>query len=343
MIESEQGMQDIPLHNEMFQNADSIFAGYENFTRIYESESIDICRALRTRDQQKTILKVLKCEYLETEKHFEFQREKLSYAKLEKNGISRIIDYQEIEGQPYIVLQDHEGVSLDRLIRGHVFTTIEFLRIAIRLTEVVIETQNAGVFHCEINPGNIIYNSSTNYLSLIDFGAACFSRHEMPFRDLSKMDLYTLAYIAPEQTGRMNRSLDHRAEFYSLGATFYTLLTQQTPFPAKNRLQLIHAHIAQSVINPTELNPHVPKTISHIVMRLLTKSPDDRYQSLTGLKKDLQRCLAAYETTGDIPHFQLDAFETVGKIRIPQKLYAREKEISDLKNHFKFVSHGEKK
>ena len=163
----------------------------------------------------------------------------------------------------------------------------------------------ASVIHKDINPGNIVLNPDTGVVKIIDFGIATqFNRTNPTFKSPHVLE-GTLAYLSPEQTGRMNRLLDYRTDFYSLGVTFYELLTGHLPFPITNILELVHCHIAKALVPPHELNATIPKPVSDIILKLMAKNAEDRYQSAWGIKADLKICVYQLEEIGKIDSIQL--------------------------------------
>ncbi|MGH7964162.1 MAG: ATP-binding protein, partial [Candidatus Binatia bacterium] len=194
------------------------------------------------------------------------------------------------------------------------------------------------VIHKDINPANIVWNPVSGQLKLVDFGVATRLTRETPtLHHLTELE-GTLAYMSPEQTGRMNRAVDYRTDFYSLGVTFYELLTGRVPFPTADALAVMHAHIAQQPPLPHELNPDIPQPLSAIVMKLMAKDAEDRYQSTSGLKADLEECLRQWQAAQRIAPFPLGQHDVTDHFRLPQKLYGRTLEIDTLLAAFARVS-----
>jgi PAS domain S-box-containing protein len=203
-----------------------------------------------------------------------------------------------------------------------------FLRLAKKLTDILGKIHVAHVIHKDINPGNIVLNLETGVVKIIDFGIATQFSHTNPtFKSPHGLE-GTLAYLSPEQTGRMNRLLDYRADFYSLGVTFYELLTGHLPFPTTDMLELVHCHMAKQPVPPHELNTTIPKPISDIILKLMAKNAEDRYQSAWGIKVDLELCDRQLAEIGRIDLIQLALQDVCDQFQIPQKLYGREKEIA---------------
>src|SRR3712207_3810927 len=206
------------------------------------------------------------------------------------------------------------------------------------LTDILGRIHAAGVIHKDINPGNIVLNLDTGVVKIIDFGIATrFNRTNPTFKSPHVLE-GTLAYLSPEQTGRMNRLLDYRTDFYSLGVTFYELLTGQLPFLTTDILTLVHCHIAKPPIPPHEVNAAIPKPVSDIILKLMAKNAEDRYQSAWGIKADLERCSEQFTTTGQIAHIELGLQDVSDQFQIPQKLYGREAEIAALLAAFERVA-----
>ncbi|MGH8000996.1 MAG: ATP-binding protein, partial [Brasilonema sp.] len=177
-------------------------------------------------------------------------------------------------------------------------------------------------------------------VKLIDFGiSTVFSQEKFSFENINVLE-GTPAYISPELTGRMNRSFDYRTDFYSLGVTFYELLTNQLPFETTDLMELVHCHIAKQPVPPHEINPEIPLVISEIVMKMLAKNADDRYQSAWGIKADLEESLLQLRVNGEISNLPIACQDVSNKFQISQKLYHREREIETLLTAFNRVSDG---
>jgi predicted ATPase/signal transduction histidine kinase/GAF domain-containing protein/CheY-like chemotaxis protein len=227
-----------------------------------------------------------------------------------------------------LVLEDPGGEPLDRLL-GERLAMPEFLRIAIPLAQAVRQVHERGLVHKDIKPGNMLVNMESGSAWLTGFGIAVRLPQERHSPEPPEVIAGTLAYMSPEQTGRMNRSVDSRCDLYSLGITFYEMLTGTLPFTAADPMEWVHCHIARQPTPPDE-RATVPRAVSAIVMKLLAKTAEDRYQTAAGVEADLRRCLAEWEVHGRIDPFAVGAHDASDRLMIPERLYGREREIEGL-------------
>jgi predicted ATPase/signal transduction histidine kinase/DNA-binding NarL/FixJ family response regulator/tRNA A-37 threonylcarbamoyl transferase component Bud32 len=313
---------------------------YEFLETLHSGARTVIYRAQNPVDGSKAIVKTLNSEYPSLA---DITRLRHEYQILENLQIKAII--QPLGLKPYkngwaIVLEDSGAIALSEWLESHSLSLVKFLQIATALVEGIGELHQQNIIHKDIKPQNIIINPLTETIQLIDFSIASRLERENP--TLSHPDLLegTLAYMSPEQTGRMNRSVDYRSDFYSLGVTFYELLTGTLPFTSNDPLELVHSHIAKTPIPPHQINPEIPEAISALIMKLLAKTAEDRYQSASGLKFDLETCLIQLQTTGEITQFIPGHADKAGQLTIPQKLYGRDAEIATLLNTFERVANG---
>ena len=232
-------------------------------------------------------------------------------------------------GRIVLVLEDWGGEPLDRLLS----TPMEigsFLRLAIGIVTTLGKMHRRGLIHKDIKPANIVVNCEDGQARLTGFGIASRLPRERQAPEPPEVIAGTLAYMAPEQTGRMNRSIDSRSDLYALGVTFYQMLTSRLPFSAADPMEWVHCHIARKPIAPAGRVESVPAPISEIVMKLLAKAAEDRYQTATGLEHDLRRCLAEWELKGRVEPFALGERDAPDRLMIPEKLYGREREVETL-------------
>jgi hypothetical protein len=230
------------------------------------------------------------------------------------------------DGRTMLVLEDTGGEPLDR-VPGQSLELTRFLRIAIDLAKALGQIHRRGLIHKDIKPANVIIDADGS-VRLTGFGIASRLPRERQVPAPPEVIAGTLAYMAPEQTGRMNRSMDARSDLYSLGVTFYEILTGTLPFSAADPLEWVHCHIARQPVSPDERTKEVPGALSAIIMKLLAKTAEERYQTAAGLEADLRRCLAEWESHGRIDPFPLGAHDASDRLLIPETLYGREPEIA---------------
>jgi serine/threonine protein kinase len=232
-------------------------------------------------------------------------------------------------GHTALILKDPGGEPLDGLI-GSPMEIGTFLRLAVGLSVAVGRLHESGLVHKDIKPSNVLVNVASGQAWLTGFGTASRLARERQSPGPPELIAGTLAYMAPEQTGRMNRSIDSRSDLYSLGITLYQMLTGSLPFTASDATEWLHCHIARKPAPPSERLENVPAPLSSIIMRLLAKTAEERYQSARGVESDLRRCLEEWETWHRINDFPLGEHDTPDQLLIPEKLYGREKEIEIL-------------
>src|SRR5207302_4099541 len=232
-------------------------------------------------------------------------------------------------GRAMLVLKDPGGELLERLL-GRPMDVGSFLRIAIGISAPRGQLHRRGLVRKDIKPGNIVVNPVSSEVRLTGFGIASRLRRERQALAPPETIVGTLAYMAPEQTGRMNRSIDSRSDLYSLGVTLYQMLTGALPFTASDPMEWVHCHIARKPVPPSSRLENVPAPVSQIVMKLLAKTAEERYQAAAGLEHDLRRCLAAWEAQQRIDVFPLAQQDTPDRLLIPEKLYRRAREIETL-------------
>jgi PAS domain S-box-containing protein len=232
-------------------------------------------------------------------------------------------------GRAMLVLEYPGGEPLDRHI-GPPMEVGRFLRIAVAVSAALGQLHERGLVHKDIKPTNILVNSTTGQVWLTGFGIASPLPRERQSPEPPEFIEGTLPYMAPEQTGRMNRSIDSRSDLYSLGVTLYQMLTGSLPFTASDPMEWVHCHIARKPATPNERSKHVPAPVSALIMKLLAKTAEDRYQTAAGVESDLRRCLAEWEAGGSIDEFPLGEHDAPDRLLIPEKLYGRAREIDTL-------------
>jgi PAS domain S-box-containing protein len=250
-------------------------------------------------------------------------------AELDADWAARPVALTHYNDRMMLVLEDPGGAPLDRLL-GRPLDVSHFLRIAIPLAGALRRVHERGLIHKDIKPANILVDAASGGVWLTGFGIASRLLREHQTPAPPEVIAGTLAYMAPEQTGRMNRSVDSRSDLYALGVTFYEILTGQLPFTAADPMEWVHSHIARQPVPPHERVASVPGPLSAIVMKLLAKTAEERYQTAAGVEADLRRALAEWESHGRIEPFPLGAEDAPDRLLIPENLYGREREIDTL-------------
>ncbi|NUP07515.1 MAG: AAA family ATPase [Polyangiaceae bacterium] len=275
------------------------------------------------------VVKTVRSEPHDAESVAALQHEYSVLQRFDVPGIVRAIALREMLDGPALVLEDAGTATLQDQLHGPL-PIDEFLRVACRLAEILEQVHARNVIHLDINPANVVIGPD-GAPTLIDFDSATTSPHP-PTALLPELD-GALPYLAPEQTGRMNRLVDHRSDLYSLGALFYEMLTGAPPFRADDPLEVVHAHLTKVPISPSVVAPRVPPLLSGIVLKLLAKMPDERYQSAAALAADLREAARRLQTTGRVDPFELGNLDLALQLPLPERLYGREQELAELRHY----------
>ncbi|CAM2006694.1 ATP-binding sensor histidine kinase [Acanthopleuribacter pedis] len=317
--------------------------GYEIGQNLYQGIRHLVFRGTRLRDGLSVVIKIKNIDQPNSEDLALFLHEFRTVQQLHHEGIVRALDTVVMEDYLAIVLEDVEGVTLAAFLQQRPISLDLFLPMAIQLADTLEAIHQQGVIHRDIKPENILINQSGQPL-LSDFGLAVgidadgvgppgFDEHQRSVAG-------SPAYMAPEQSGRTNRVLDDRCDLYALGVCFFEMLTGTLPFQHEEPAALIHAHLAVRPPVPHHRNPTIPKTLSAVVLKLLEKNPEDRYQSGAGLKADLELCRDQRAENGTISAFPLGQQEKIKKLIVSNKLYGREKQLASLQEGLQRVAQG---
>ncbi|MBD2552821.1 AAA family ATPase [Limnothrix sp. FACHB-708] len=314
--------------------------GYTITEQLYRGSRTAVYRAVQDGDQRSVVLKILLSDYPTFGELVQFRNQYAIAKNLNLPGIIHPLTLQPFGNGYVMVMEDWGGVSLNQYLQQHQLNWVEVLKIALQLTTILHDLHQQRVIHKDIKPANILIDSASKEVKLIDFSIASLLPKETQEIQNPNILEGTLAYLAPEQTGRMNRGIDYRADYYALGVTLYQLLTGQLPFESGDPLELLHCHIAKATQPVDQVNPSVPEMVGAIVAKLMAKNAEDRYQSALGLQHDLQQCLNQWEATGTIASFELGQRDLSDRFLIPEKLYGRESEVQILLKSFERVSQG---
>lgn len=348
-----------------------VLSKYQIIEEIHSGVATVIYRAYDQIEQRPIIFKVLKAEYPTLAEFTRLRHEYTIMQNLDREDIIKVYNLENYHNGLALILEDFGGQSLDRILSNRRLPLTQVLRIGIALADSLNYLHQIPIIHKDIKPSNIIINPVTGQIKIADFSIASRLDSENPTISNPNQLSGTLAYMSPEQTGRMNRVVDYRSDFYCLGITLYEMLTGQLPFTSTDFLELVYCHIAKQPIPPADLTPptplpfkgrgenekdlspfllkdglgewsaKIPQVVSDIVMKLIAKTAEERYQSALGLKYDLEFCLQQLETVGFIDNFIVGERDKSAQLLIPQKLYGRETEISTLLEAFERVGGNE--
>ncbi|MEH1822360.1 MAG: AAA family ATPase [Nostoc sp.] len=317
--------------------------GYRISEELYNGSRTLVYRGVRETDSLPVVIKLLKNPYPSFSELLSFRNQYTIAKNLNYPGIIQTYSLEPYQNGYALVMEDFGGISLKDFVkveRLHITSLKEFLLSAISLCNTLDIVIRHRIIHKDIKPSNILINPETKQVKLIDFSIASLLPRETQEIQNANVLEGTLAYLSPEQTGRMNRGIDYRSDFYSLGITFYELLTGKLPFVSDDPMELVHCHLAKNPIAVHHHNPNIPLVLSEIISKLMAKNAEERYQSALGIKHDLEICLSQLQATGNIEHFRLAERDISDRFLIPEKLYGRETEVLTLLQAFEKVSLG---
>ncbi|MDX1959137.1 MAG: AAA family ATPase [Leptospiraceae bacterium] len=303
-------------------------------SKFHESKKTVVYRGIKKSNNQNVILKILKKDF-----NAELASENLMIERdilkiFDHPYIIKFYEFHNFRDFSVMIMEDIGGDSLKNIIETKKLDLFSILDIGIKITLALEDIHKKNVIHKDINPSNIVYNFENSEVRVIDFGISTKLKKENPlFIDLTKLE-GTLAYISPEQTGRTNRAIDYRSDYYSLGATLYELATGQLPFTTKDPIELVYSHLAKSLIPMAHYDNDIPEIFSAIVTKLMSKSPDERYATSVGIRSDLEECKRQLEESGHVKNFELGAADYSGKLNLSGKLYGRDLEVNLLVDTF---------
>ncbi len=304
---------------------------------LNETASSIVYRARRDDDETAYVIKKLKKNRSSQIDIARFRQEYDIIRSIDDEGVIKVYDCIDLDDEIALVLEDFSGIQLKSLIRSAHLEIVPFLKMAISLASTLGNLHMKNIIHKDIKPQNILINLEKNLIKISDFGISSVITHDNEEIYDPNVIEGTLIYMSPEQTGRMNRPVDYRSDLYSLGVTFYEMLTGEAPFIFQDPMEVIYAHIARKPEPPCLRDKSIPETISDIIMKLLLKNAEERYQNAFGLMADLNECLSQYIKTGFIENFDLAGSDTSITFNIPQKFFGRENEIRMIMEAFERV------
>ena len=313
-------------------------SGYDILESLYVGSRTVVYRAVESSSQCPVIIKLLQQDYPSFNDLMQFRNQYTIVKNLSIPGIVRPHSLEAYSNSYALIMEDCGGISLQQYVQEHSLSLVEVLMIALQLTEILHDLHQNFVIHKDIKPANILIHPNSKQIKLIDFSiASLLPKETQEIKHPTGLE-GTLAYLAPEQTGRMNRGIDYRSDFYALGVTLFELLTGELPFRSTDPMELIHCHLAKTPPTVVSLKPEIPLALSAIVNKLMAKNAEDRYQSALGLQHDLQSCLTQLKKTGEIVAFEIGQRDMGDRFLIPEKLYGREAEVQALLDTFDRVA-----
>lgn len=320
----------VALRQQSFMQTREEIPGYRDLVRVFESPRSRVFKAVRTTDGTKVILKILQEDFLEKN---EIARYKNQFALLNETPLNcapRVLAFDKHQSAPMLVFEDVEGVALANTMAASPLTLLEGLDVAQKIAQALLEVHSRKIIHKDINPSNILYSRSKGDVKLIDFGISTRLEREQAEVSTQGVTEGSLPYMSPEQTGRMNRYVDYRSDFYSFGVTLFELFTGRLPFDTSDPIKLIHFHIAKQPIAPRNFNSELPDVLSELILKLMAKNADERYQSAYGVLQDLKKIMAAVKDNGVIEDFTLGLEDIPDRFHVPETVYGRAREFAHL-------------
>ncbi len=311
---------------------------FEIYANIYESRHTTVFRAKRKKDQRAVLLKQPRGDFLSGEDIARLKYEYELLKSLNIKGIPQVLDLKELDQKLTLILDDDGYEPLSSFYKKGVISLKNKIITSINIAKIIHEIHSADILHRDIKTDNIIIHPKSNNIKIIDFGIAIKMSEEQQIANPTEQIFGTLSYMPPERTGKMNRLVDKRSDYYSYGVTLYEIFTESLPFVSEEPLEIIHSHLAIKPLPPHERVNSVPVVLSQIIMKLLEKNAEDRYQSTAGILYDLENALDLFLINNSIQTFRLGTHDFSTDFYLQEKLYGRENEIDQIMQEFEKIS-----
>jgi diguanylate cyclase (GGDEF)-like protein len=314
--------------------------GYTVNELFQQSGQFSIYKGKRNADQKNVIFKICQSDQPNLADLVALQHEYVILKQLNLSCVVHVYDLIKTHNRLVLVMEDIGGTTLHQFLTNGPVSLSQFFKLAVQLTDAIGELHLQNIIHKDINPHNILINTENFTVKLADFGISSELSHEsQENRSLQNLQ-GSLSYFSPEQTGRMNRSVDYRSDFYSLGITFYEMLMGKPPFYSDDTLELMHMHLTAEPESLSSTSSGIPTVVEEIVFKLLAKAPESRYKSAAGLRADILLCQQQWEKNKSIEHFPVGKSDLQDHLTISPKLYGREEQFDILLGKFNSVSKG---
>jgi predicted ATPase/class 3 adenylate cyclase len=317
--------------------------GFGQFKAIASSEPYNTFEAVDIKNRRTVVLKTLTAKFPGKEDLAKLQREANLLKKLASEHVVEVLDVVQYGRGNLALVKEPFGIPLSDYLDtfpGRILPLDLFFEISIGIADMLGYIHELHVVHKDITPGNILIDPISKKVKITDFSSASELSREYKELNMSSRIEGTLAYISPEQTGRMNRDIDYRSDYYALGVTYYQMLTGTLPFLSEDPLEMVHFHIGKVAPLANSVNPDIPEILARLINKLMAKNAEERYQSVFGLKRDLNKCAEAFHTGHTDGLFDLGTKDISRRFTIPQRLYGREREMKELETHLANAAQG---
>ena len=317
--------------------------GYSIKRKMQEDNDTILYKGYDNIGGHPVLIKLLKKEYVTAEDIESLEHEFIITEGIANNGVLKVLKVIKDGKSAGLIMEEFSGEALQTLFLKQSLSMWQFLEIAAKIVEALKQIHDRGVLHRNIHPLNVLVNLEKNDVKITNFRSAVFFNE---VKEESRNKCWPeefLPYMSPEQSRRLESREDFRSDLYSLGIIFYRILAGRLPFEAENPVETIYSHIAKKPVPLFETDKIIPRVISDIIEKLLKKKPEDRYQTAEGLKADIEKCRMLLKMSGGngrIEAFPLAQEDVSDELKIPQKLYGREKELRALQESFEAAGKG---